>query len=692
MFGVVFYLTFLILAFIMVSSIFREQPAYIKIWLSLMFGTLGLMWGVVPFAFVLGFNMISHMLALVLFGGITFLCFRSGQKNFEPIQFPKKYEKIINPETGIEEVIVLPDPTPLQKILTRLSRFFEFKWDKSFTALVWVTVPLMILISVILFSHVLDLKPEGYYGGQSTYGDLSLHLGITTSIAEQGSFPPDYSISPGTRLSYPFLVDSLSSSLLVMGSSLPLALLFPSLILILCLIMGFFILAYEFIKNRGAAILATVLFFINGGLGFFYFLDANYIAVADGKLDVVTGTLAQNFNRLITAWYNTPTNFNQLNIRWSNIIADMIIPQRTTLAGWTFVILAFWLLFKALNTKERKFFIAAGITGGLLPMINTHAFLGFGIIALVWAAIFLFQDKEKWKYIKNWLWLGVPLLALAVPQLLFWTLTQTGGKGFLELTPKGWPTIGDENFIWFWVKNVGVVFILLVPALFAARKKMLSFMAGPVVLFIVANLIKFQPNDYDNNKLFYIWYIFSVILVCSYIWSIYIRMKGMQMRFMLIAVIVAFGTISGGLTLAREINSGGTVQQYNNESIKAADFIKANTPKRATFLTGRQHLNPVAALAGRNIVFGTDLYLFFHGVSGDERKNDIQTMYSGGKGFETLRAKYNVDYVFISSYERNDFKADEAFFRDNFPLLKSFGDISIYIVSPNAVSFRNNGK
>jgi len=689
MLGFIVYFTFLVLGFFMASSIFKDQPFYVRLWLGLLAGTLGLMWGVVPFSFVMGFTVASHLFALLSFGGLTFFVYQKANKVLPEIQLSKK--KVFNKEG--EDVTPKQKPIALQKLL----RIIDFQWDKTFGAVVWITVPLLLLTGFILFSHVLDAQPKGFYGGQSTYGDLSLHLGITTSIAEQGTFPPDYSIDPGTRLSYPFLVDSLSSSLLVFGSSLSLAMLFPSLILLLCLIMGFFILAYEFLKNKGASILATILFFINGGLGFFYFLDANYITVTDGNLGAVKGTLSQNISRMLTDWYHTPTNFNEVNMRWSNIICDMIIPQRTILAGLTFVLLAFWLLFKAItneNLEDKKYYIAAGVAGGLLPMINTHAFLGFSIIALVWGAVFLFQQKKISQYIIKWLWLGIPLLIIALPQLFFWTFTQASSEGFIKISLGGWPTVGNENWIWFWVKNVGLVFILLIPALFAAKRKMLSFMSGPIVLFIVANLVVFQPNDYDNNKLFYIWYIFCVILVCSYVWSIYIRMKGIRCRWLIIALVVALGTLSGGLTIAREINSGGTVQQYDNTSIQVADYVKANTTKNATFLTGRQHLNPIAALAGRNIVLGTGLYLYFHGINTSEKDSNMSKLFAGGTDFETLSKKYNIDYVYISPYERNDYKANEEYFKSTYPLFKSFGNgqINIYAVSTVAKSTVNNGK
>ena len=76
--------------------------------------------------------------------------------------------------------------------------------DSEETVMLLVTLPFMILIAVLFWGHVLVTKNGGYYGGQSTYGDLSMHLGMITSIARQGVFPPEYSILPGTRLSYPF--------------------------------------------------------------------------------------------------------------------------------------------------------------------------------------------------------------------------------------------------------------------------------------------------------------------------------------------------------------------------------------------------------------------------------------------------------------------------------------------------------
>ena len=79
--------------------------------------------------------------------------------------------------------------------------------------------------------------------------------------------------------------------------------------------MGFYYLSYKITNKRRASVLATIFFFLGGGFGFIYFIKNPSL-----------------FPRIFTDYYHTPTNFNELNIRWANPICDMIIPQRTTMA------------------------------------------------------------------------------------------------------------------------------------------------------------------------------------------------------------------------------------------------------------------------------------------------------------------------------------------------------------------------
>lgn len=628
MLGVLLLLVFLILGIAITNRIFSDEPLYIRVWSGLLVGLLSLMWNPVPFAVFLGFSVISHLLALALMT-VLYIMVR---------QFYKERGGLKYSSNGTDYILYA------------------------------ILVPVFILTAYMLNTHVLlPGKDGGLYVGQSTWGDLSLHLGIITSIAVQQKFPPEYSIFPGHMLNYPFLVDSLSSSLYLFGTPLRWAVLIPSYILAATLISGFFIFAYEVLKHKYAAAFSAMLFFFNGGFGFIYFMDGL-------RKD------PSNFTRMFDEFYHTPTNYNEHFIRWSNTICDMIIPQRTTLAGWTFVLFGLWLLYRAITRGDRRCFIYAGIIAGLLPMIHTHSFLALGVISIVWFFVYLTQSKDKKNYVINWVYFGAITAIAALPQLFYWTFRQSAEGGFLKLY-FDWANEGDV-WLWFWVKNVGLVFILLFPALLASGRKMLSFYSGAVILFIIADLVLFQPNSYDNNKLFYIWYMFSVILVSAYVWTIYNRMEGIRARWSLIAVLLVMSTFSGVLTMGREINS--SLLLFSSNDVEAADFIKANTPEDAVFLTADNHNNLVSSLAGRNILCGTASFLGFHGINMSNRASEVEQMYKSPGSFGSLSAKNKVDYVLFSGWEKDKFKVDAKYFQDNYPKVYEKGDIEIFAISGRA--------
>jgi len=216
---------------------------------------------------------------------------------------------------------------------------------------------------------------DGLYCGGNAYGDLPFHLGIITSFKEQQLFPPQYSIFPGIRMGYPFLVDSFTSSLYLLGMSLRHSLLLSSISMAVLLLTSFVVFAQEVLKKWSSTVIATLLFFINGGLGFFYYFPKN---------------LSPIFSEIA----NSPTHLFDQNIIWSNVICDLLIPQRTTLGGWAFLLLALWSLYRAINTSQRKYFCLSGLIAGLLPMIHTHSFLAFFVVALIW---FIFFVKIRWE-------------------------------------------------------------------------------------------------------------------------------------------------------------------------------------------------------------------------------------------------------------------------------------------------------
>ncbi len=580
-------------------------------------------------------------------------------------------------------------------LLTAIAYLFRDKrsprpWDAEETTymkiLLCIALPLTLLGGYLQYTHNLRIASDGsYHVGQSTYGDLALHTAILTSLRD-ASFPPDYSILPGELLTYPFLMDSLSTSLYLFGFSLQLSLVVPGTLMMALCFAGYILMIREMAGSRRALILATLLFFLNGGLGFLYTFDR---AAGDWK---------DRIFEVLNGFYKTPTNQpDPYNLRWSNVIADLMVPQRTILSGWTMVMPCIYLLFTAFSPWKRqesspgfRQLLLLGIWAGGLPLIHTHSFLALGLMSggfLLYTL--LHRPSEKtWRSFLPWLLYGGITLALALPQLIGWTFSRaSSSEDFLKPLFNWVNNNGNggliDFYLWFYIKNIGLPVILLLCALLEKNPRHRFLAAGAFVIFLVAEFFRFQPNEYDNNKLFYVWYMICAVLAADYGVTIFDRLRGLRGRYLLAAFTGVALFLSAGLTLAREAVSD--YQAYSKTDIEAAAYIEENTPAHAVFLAGYQyHINPVSSLAGRTIVCGPDTWLHYHGFDISERAMDIERFYADPNGNLDVLSKYKVEYIFLSSNERSDMPVDYDGLEKLFPLFYTSenGEISIYEVSP----------
>ena len=309
-------------------------------------GVLALQWFPLLFAFVFDFSMTAHVLALLL---QVVLCVLVGWRCHCS-------------ESSLQQ-------HPYRKVN---------EWKRLFRENpVWILMAVTFaFFCYCLYTHTIVGNADGsMHTGQSTYGDMNMHFSFITSIANQQTFPPEYSLLPGHKLSYPFLCDSVSSSLYLMGASLRLAYVLPMLGAILQVFMGFYCLIKYWLGRSATALIAWILFFWNGGLGFVYFDNAEKI------------------HKIFAEFYMTPTNYLDKNLRWVQVMVDMLIPQRATLFGWAilFPLLAF--LFRAIAERKKKLFVMAGVAAGALPMIHTHSFLALGMICAVWLLLDLTDNS-----------------------------------------------------------------------------------------------------------------------------------------------------------------------------------------------------------------------------------------------------------------------------------------------------------
>jgi Uncharacterized membrane protein len=185
-----------------------------------------------------------------------------------------------------------------------------------------------------------------------------------------------------------------------------------------------------------------------------------------------------------------------------------------------------------------------------------------------------------------------------------------------------------------------------------------------------------------NNKLFYVWFLLCLPAAADWALDVFRRLKGAGGRAVVAALFLVLCFTSSGLTVARECVSG--YQAYRAEEAAAADFIRENTPEGSVFLTGTQHLNPVSALAGRTVVCGPDLYLYFHGYSTAERKAEIEAFYAFPEDNAETLSKYGVSYLWVSDWERAGYDVDEAMLDSLYGKIYSAGGIAVYRVGEEA--------
>lgn len=676
MISILYFLLFAHCGLMIAFSLLPKKSPVVRVWLGLCLGLALMMWLPALCAFIWDFSLVAHGAALALLILLT------------------------------AGAYLRRDPSPWAPMKER-------DWQ-LLRALAFVALPLTLVGGYLQWTHTIMPAANGtLHVGQSTYGDLPLHLAIVSGLGD-ASFPPDYNILPGERLAYPFLTDSLSTSFMLLGLNLRWAVLFPGILMTGLTFAGYVILAWRMADSRRGAILAALFFFLNGGLGFLYLVDMQgevLGAVRNNELQSVRG-LWERVRAVLEGWYQTPANhqeFSTYNLRWSNVIVDMMVPQRTTLGGWCQVIPCLYLLYDALRPENAwglhlrdgadgpsavwhrravpwRQTVLLGLWAGALPMVNTHCFLALGLASAGWMAYDVIRCRhERKQALIFWGVYGGLAVLLAAPQLFTWTFNQAvGNDSFLQLhfnwvNHNAYGNLRD-GYLWFYIKNIGLPFLLILIGLLEKNEKRRFVAAGAFVIFLAAEFIQFQPNEYDNNKLFYIWYMLCAVLAADYGLSLLDRLKGLRAR-PVIAVLCAILCFSTGLlAVAREMRSD--YEMFPRREVEAAVFIEDNIPQDAVFITSAQHINFVSSLAGRRIVCGPDLWLTFHGYNNSERHQDVSAFYASPLDHMDVLEKYGVDYILVSDREQGEMAVNTRVFEYLFPKVyeneDAYGKLTIY--------------
>ena len=572
---------------------------------------------------------------------------------------------------------------------------------------------LLLLFGVlgIVFHRVMYERPDGIYTGfVNNLGDLPLHLQIIGSFAHENNFPPQNPIFDGVRFSYPFMADFLSAIWLRLGLNIEYSMLGQNLLLMCASVLLLRHFAWRLLRDRVAVALTPWLVLLSGGLGWTLLWNE----VRDTPQGLQSGLVG-----LVLQPIHYYTKHDDANLQWGNAIATLFVTQRGLILAVPVAVLVAILWWNCLPQPQRQIGIedevrvlevgddhfeseihdvrllrnrmmTAGVLVGALPLIHAHFFAALVGIAFLLTMIFRV----------GWLRFWIPAIVLAIPQLWWLVGGESKPTGAFGWQP-GW--MSQTNITLFWWRNAG----LFVPLLLAIwlwawlrhknrRDAVLGFrhlqFYAPffIVGFLLPNLFRLAPWDWDNTKVFLVWWIFScpfVALVLSWLWN-GVRWKTARRvaaAFCFVALIFA-----GALDSWRGVSSNSAAGTQNSETrlygrgeIEAAQFLQT-LPSGGVYLHAPTY-NSVASLAGKMSVMGYNGHLGSYGIDYGARESDVQNFFRGASGSENIPEKYGARYIIVGTQERDYLRgsninrevAPDAFWKQ-WKEVKRIGEYSIY--------------
>lgn len=533
-----------------------------------------------------------------------------------------------------------------------------------------------LLLGVILYrlydTHILWPDRQGnLFTGESTYGDLPFHLGIISQFVYGEKTPPENPFFSGRGLAYPYFIDFYTAILVKAGLSIREAIVGTGMVLGLSLVFIFYDFVYFVSRSKSVAVLAVILFFFHGGLGFYYFLKG-------------TGPGFQTILALFQPWnLQEYSHLFSENIQWANFLSRMIVPERSLLLG----IPAGLMILRLLLAVEGKYRVGWGLVlsaalFGALPLVHSHTFLVMGIVIFV-LALKEFQRSNLRPWLTKWLFFAVVAGIVTIPGLYSIYVHLKGSDSFFRF--RLWWESGSEGPLLFWWKNLGL-FLPLVAAFFTLRKTpiMVKVFAGlSIFIFFLVNLFQFQPYRWDNVKLL-IWFAVFGSVPVSFI---LVKTWSSKSRTLRVLVVFAFVVLTASAILSVWRESFVKYQLFSAEEVQLADWVTKFTPAGSVFLTAPIHNSFVNNLAGRKVFLGYPGMLWVHGISPTEREKAVKLIYTlPGKSLGIIKES-GIDYLVVGPYERGSFAVNRKEFDRLFCLVESTPGYRIYKSRPCGVLF-----
>ena len=558
---------------------------------------------------------------------------------FSVVSFIISTEKLLNHELGLTLTFIFAIASFLLKIIN----LFINRQQKIYINPVELVAVITAVLLIMLIFHV-----SYYYDGNmfrsAVFPDIGFHNAVVKSFVtginskRKSLLRVKHILVANKKLTYPFLPDFHLAVLMGTGHCPEkVGIMATSLFLVISLVIGFYKMSHAVTKSHFAAGLSLFLFIHLGGMGF-----------REWRGDLISqkNDWIRKMNGKVTMWFHT--------------VVHMIITQRSSCYSFPCVFWAVYLLVKAKNMSCRKM-IVAGILVGVLPQMQTHAYLAMGMWSLMFCGLrFLFRKRRYFQLLNMFLY-GCGSVFMAIPMLI--PLASFAIKKNFFTPVKAWKLFGFSNPISFWWFTLGLFFVIAWFFVWPNITKRTLFMYIPsCIIFILSNVIKFQPWITDNVKVIHSgWVIIACPLVgltLSRLVTKYQRRRDRQIIFcILVCVLLLFMSMSSFLAFGWALlfdNSG-----FNYFDVRVSLWLEENTSPTALFVYYPSSISPVT-MAGRRSFLTSSTIAYSHGlIVGDQ--NDSVNMLCDFWDDINMYKRYKVHYVIDHSNDSPLFRPPPEF-------------------------------
>ena len=519
-------------------------------------------------------------------------------------------------------------------------------------------------------------------GQANIWADWALHFTLGNTMAIRELIPTASTLLLDATFSYPLGIDLISALLMKSGMNMLPAFILPSYLFSLLLVFSLYLFFYRLFHQPVIAVIASFIFFFNGGVGFYYFFQE--------------GLSSSDFINTLINPVSEVTNIKREQIYWMSVLNSMFLPQRSLTMGFPLTLLALSQIIGRFNLtadsgKSICFYpiLPAVIILGLMPVIHTHSFLSAAIILSCWmlADLIKVDSAERFVRLKIWLELAAVVSLIALPLLAIFFSSQISSNHF-SWNP-GWMA-GDASINWllFWFKNWTVVPLLAVSGwlLIIVKQpttKRVSFFLLYLpffLLFALANLFQLHPWIWDNTKLL-VWASAGFSGLTAYAIHYFIKIR--SGRVITLAKTVVAGLLVLAIILSGVIDSYRNIRMdlhrftlYTQAELNLAQWAKENTASDSIWLVSPRHNHWLFNLTGRQAVITYGGWLWSHGIDYQTTEQDIKLIFKTANN--DLLKKHRIDYVVIDQHSIQQLKANTALFTLKYKIIKQDGKNKIF--------------